>query len=94
MSEMDVTDNPGAERYEITVDGKLAGFVEYTVGDGVVALTHTEVDDAFAGQGVGGRLAQGTLDDLRRRGLRVSPICPFIKGYIEKHADYRDLVAS
>jgi uncharacterized protein len=94
MSEMQVTNAEPASRYEITVDGKLAGFVDYTAGDGTVALIHTEVDDAFGGQGVGGHLAKGALDDLRRQGLRVSPICPFIKGWIEKHAEYQDLVAS
>jgi len=94
MSDMNVTDNAEASRYEITVDGKLAGFVQYTAGDGVIALVHTEVDDAFGGQGVGGRLAQGALDDIRRQGKQVNPTCPFIKGYIEKHADYQDLVAS
>lgn len=94
MSEMQVTDNAEASRYEITVDGKLAGFVDYADGEGTRALVHTEVDDAFGGQGVGGRLAQGALDDIRRQGLQVSPICPFIKGYIEKHADYQDLVTS
>ena len=94
MSEMHVTDNAGAGRYEITVDGALAGFVEYTDGEGTRALVHTEVDEAFGGQGVGGRLAKGALDDIRRQGMKVSPICPFIKGYIEKHADYQDLVAS
>lgn len=94
MSEMNVTDNAGAERYEITVDGELAGFVEYTAGNDTIALTHTEVDDAFGGQGVGGRLAAGALDDIRRQGKQVNPICPFIKGWIEKHPDYQDLVAA
>lgn len=94
MSEMEVTNAEAASRYEITVDGKLAGFVDYTAGDGVIALVHTEVDDAFGGQGVGGRLAQGALDDIRRQAKSVSPVCPFIKGYIEKHAEYQDLVAS
>ena len=92
--EQNVTDNADAGRYEITVDGKLAGFVDYTDGERTRALTHTEVDDAFGGQGVGGRLAQGALDDIRQQGKQVSPICPFIKGWIDKHPDYQDLVAA
>ena len=94
MSEMEVTNAEAKSRYEITVDGQLAGFVDYTVGDGTVALIHTEIDDAFGGQGVGGRLAQGALDDIRRQGMKVSPICPFIKSYIDKHPDEQDLLAS
>lgn len=94
MSDMEVTDAEAKSRYEITVDGKLAGFVDYTRGEGVVALIHTEVDDAFGGQGVGGRLAQGALDEIRRQGSKVSPVCPFIKGWIDKHPEYQDLVAT
>jgi predicted GNAT family acetyltransferase len=38
-------------------------------------------------------LATGVLDDARKKGLTVVPLCPFIAGYIERHSDYADLVA-
>ena len=78
--------------YEITVDGRHAGLAAFAEKDGVVVFTHTEVDPAFGGQGIGGRLAQAALDDARSRGLSVVPLCPFIKGWIDKHPDYQDLV--
>ncbi len=84
-----VTDNEAESRYEVHVDGALAGFLEYrTIGD-VVALVHTEVDDAYAGQGLGGKLAQFALDDAQARGVKVSPTCPFVAKYIDKHPEYR-----
>jgi predicted GNAT family acetyltransferase len=78
--------------YEITVDGTHAGLVAFVERDGAVVFTHTEVDPAFGGQGIGGQLAQAALNDVRSRGLSVVPVCPFIKGWIDKHPDYQDLV--
>jgi predicted GNAT family acetyltransferase len=59
-----------------------------------VIFTHTQVEDAYEGHGVGSALARFALDDVRASGTRkVLPLCPFIKGWIEKHPDYADLVA-
>ncbi|MFB4316902.1 GNAT family N-acetyltransferase [Actinomadura sp. 21ATH] len=89
----EISDNAEASRYEIRVDGELAGFAEYRTRPGKIVFTHTEVFDAFEGQGVGGALARGALDGVRAKGgLAVVPLCPFIKGWIDRHPDYQDLV--
>ncbi len=92
---VDVTirDNPEAQRYEALVDGEVAGFATYRRRGSVLDFDHTVVEDAFEGKGVGSRLAKGALDDVRARGLEVIATCPFIKGYIDKHEAYRDLLA-
>lgn len=92
MSETVVRDNPAEHRYEIHVDGALAGFTVYQPGDGLLAFVHTEIDDAYAGQGLAKVLVGATLDDVRARGLAVLPFCPFVRGFIAKNADYLDLV--
>jgi uncharacterized protein len=89
-----VVDNPGARRFEAYVDGALAGFAEYQPHPDRIVFTHTEVDPAFEGKGVGSRLAAGALDAVRARGLRVVPLCPFIAGYLSRHPEYADLVDS
>jgi uncharacterized protein len=88
-----VADAPERSRFEISVDGALAGFAVYQLGPGRITFVHTEIDDAYAGQGLGGKLARSALDDVRARGLAVRPACPFIAGWIAKHPDYADLVA-
>ncbi|GGT48874.1 GNAT family N-acetyltransferase [Actinomadura citrea] len=88
----EITDNAERGRYEIRVDGDLAGFAEYERGEGAVVFTHTEVDSAFEGKGVGSALARGALDDVRAKGRSVVPLCPFIKKWIGRHPDYQDLV--
>jgi predicted GNAT family acetyltransferase len=88
-----VTNNAGAKRYEAHLDGGLAGFAEYQLTDELIVFTHTEVDPAFEGKGVGSALARFALDDVREDGTRkVLPLCPFIKGWIERHREYVPLV--
>jgi uncharacterized protein len=88
-----VINNADAGRYEVSLDGKPAGFAEYRLRDGRVIFTHTEVDSTFEGHGLGSSLARGALDDVRDRGLQAVPLCPFIAAYIERHPEYQDLVA-
>jgi uncharacterized protein len=88
----DVVHNPDESRYEIHVDGKVAGFTQYRVTPGAWEFVHTEIDDAYEGQGLGGQLARGALDDVRAKGQKVIATCPFIKGWIAKHDDYQDLL--
>lgn len=93
MTDVTVTDNPDEHRYEARVDGELAGFAVYRFTDELIVFTHTEVDPAFEGKGVGGALARYALDDVRDQGTRkVMPLCPFIKAWIGKHPDYIPLV--
>lgn len=87
----DVRDNPARHRFELEVDGHLAIAV-YSLAPGVITFIHTEVPDALAGRGIGSRLAKGALAQVRARGLKVVPRCPFIRGYIEKHPEWQDLL--
>ncbi|XVX20149.1 GNAT family N-acetyltransferase [Actinomycetota bacterium] len=93
MSDVTVTKNEAESRYEAHIDGQRAGIAEYQLTDELVVFTHTEVDPAFEGKGVGGALARYGLDDVRADGSRkVMPLCPFIKAWIAKHPDYIPLV--
>jgi predicted GNAT family acetyltransferase len=89
-----VTDNPAELRYELHVDGELAGIIRYRRQPGAIVLVHTDVDRRFDGHGLGTRLVQGALDDLRARGLAVVPLCPFVADFIDRYPEYRDLVTT
>ena len=88
----EVRRNDTATRYEIHVDGVLAGFAVYRVVDDRLVFTHTEIDDAFEGQGLGSELVIDALDDVRARGERIVAQCPFVRRFLERHEEYRDLV--
>jgi uncharacterized protein len=87
----DVVNNTSQHRYELAVEGHIAA-TYYTLADGVITFVHTEVPPELGGKGIGSKLIRGALDQVRADGLKVIPECPFVKAFIEKHADYQDLL--
>ncbi|ACV81038.1 GNAT family N-acetyltransferase [Nakamurella multipartita] len=87
-----VTDNPEQHRFEIHAGGVLAGFTEYRVREDRYSFVHTEIGDEFGGRGLASWLIKDALDEMRTRGAAVLPYCPFVKRFIQRHAEYQDLV--
>jgi hypothetical protein len=87
-----VVDAKARRRFEVSVDGELAGFLVYREKGGLLALIHTEVEGRFEGRGLGGRLARFALDQARGQGVAVLPFCPFVNSWMQRHPEYTDLV--
>ena len=92
--ETTVRDVPEADRYEIRDGDRLLGVAAYRRHGEQLHFTHTEVDPDVGESGLGSRLVRGALDDVRSKGGHVVPLCPFVRGWIERHPDYADLVAA
>jgi predicted GNAT family acetyltransferase len=90
----EVVDNPEELRFELRRNDELAGVILYRRAPGIAVLVHTDISPGFEGRGFGHVLVKGALDDLRRRGLRVVPVCPFVASYIRHHPEYLDLVGA
>ncbi len=88
-----VTHNSAKQRYEIHVDGILAGFTQVIEDGGVVTFPHTVVFDQFEGQGLAAHLVTDALDDVRVRDKKVIATCAYVAQFIDKHPDYKDLLA-
>ena len=88
----EVRNNEAANQYELEVEGRLA-LAAYRLQDGRITFTHTEVPDELEGRGIGSKLVGAALEDARAQGLKVVPACPFVKRYIEKHPELKDLLA-
>lgn len=89
----EVRDNRDEDRYEIRLDGKLVGLADYVLRADVVTIPHTETSPEFGGRGLASTLVKFGLDDIRARGLRVRPSCPFVAAFIAKNPQYQDLLA-
>ncbi len=89
---IEVEDRPDEGRFAVSVDGVDAGEAQYKQEDGRRVFDHTEVYDRFEGKGVGGALIKAALEATQAAGDRVVPVCDFVRSYIERHPDYRDLV--
>lgn len=94
MAEATITvrDNPEKNRYELVIDDAVAGEIVYRKGPGALVLLHTEISEALEGQGLGAQLVAGALDDIRARGLKIVPLCPFVAAYLRRHPEDGDLV--
>lgn len=89
-----VVHRPDERRYQLLVGGEHAGEIVYRDrGNDVLAFLHTEVDPKLQRKGLGSALVAGALDDVRDRGLRVVPLCPFVDAYIRGHPKEGDLLA-
>jgi len=89
-----VVNVPEASRYELRDGERMIGEAAYRRRNGRIAFIHTEVDEALEGRGLGSALVATALDDARREGLEVVPLCPFVAAFIERHPEYQDLVAA
>jgi hypothetical protein len=90
--ELTVVHDADRQRYALRRGPDVLGSATYHWDQGRVVLDHTGIDPARREKGLGAILARGTLDDLRARGLRVIPQCPFMAAFIRRNPEYQDLV--
>lgn len=97
--EITIVDVPERQAFILQVDGHAAGQLVYSLSDGapqLLDLTHTEVDEEFAGQGLAGRLVRGALTALQNRqpAVKVTASCPYAAKWIERHPEgFTSLIA-
>jgi uncharacterized protein len=91
---VDVRNNTQESRYELVVDGEVVGVAEYREQGDLLVFPHTQIKSSLRGQGMGARLVQAALDDVRASGRRVVPRCWYVAEFIETNPAYRDLVAA
>jgi predicted GNAT family acetyltransferase len=91
-SHSNIIDNPDEQRFELAEGGHTA-VASYRLEGDTISFTHTVVPEEIEGRGFGSRLVRFALDQARERGLKVVPLCYFVKGYIERHPEYQDLLA-
>ncbi len=87
-----VADASERERYEASIDGVLAGILEYKVRRDRIALIHTEVLPAFEGRGLAAAIVRFALDDARAQGRKVIATCPYVQSYLARHPEDLDIV--
>jgi uncharacterized protein len=81
-----VTDNQAGSRFELRADGRLAELLYRRHGNRLV-LIHTEVPEELEGRGLGGTLVAAAVDRAAREDLTVVPLCPFARGWLQRHPD-------
>ncbi len=89
----EVHDNAGSSRYEVLVDGAVAGHLAYRRAGDDLHIPSTVVQPAYRGQGLAALLVRHALDDVRSRGGSVTTTCWYVQDWLAAHPDYRDVLA-
>lgn len=82
----------GAQRFTTQVDGARCE-LDYTLAAAVMTITHTGVPAAVGGRGIAAALVQEAFATARSEGWKVVPACSYAAVWLERHAEYRDLLA-
>lgn len=80
------------DRFQIAEDGQVAGFAQFIDHDGQRIFFHTEIGEAFGGRGLAGIVVREALDATRTDGLRIVPVCPYVKKFVQTHHDWDDIL--
>lgn len=83
----------GPDRFEISVDGNVAGFTQFVDHDGRRVFFHTEIGEEFGGQGLAGILVEQAVAATREDGVTLVPVCPYVKKWLTKHPEHEDISA-
>ena len=84
---------PARQRYEIHVDGEVAGVLRYEEHEGVRDFIRTEVEPRFGGRGLAKQLVREALEDVRASGMHVRPVCSYVTRILDESAEYADIDA-
>ncbi len=84
--------NESRAEFEVWVDGRMAGYIDYELAGDVISFEHTVVYPDFGGRGLGGLLVRYAVEESRQQGWKVVPHCPFARAWLAKHPQYDDVV--
>jgi predicted GNAT family acetyltransferase len=86
-------EGPAKGRYVVRLDGAEAEMTYSRAGAGLVIIDHTSVPNALRGRGIGEAMVARGIEDARREGKKVIPLCPYAKGRIERHPEWQDVLS-
>jgi len=81
-------------KYYAVIDGHEAHIRFAPAGDRTLDFQHTEVPRELRGRGVADTLVRRALEDVRARGERIVPTCPFVRAFLGKHPEYQALTVT
>lgn len=93
-SQLAITDNEERSRFELRVDGTLAGWLDHRPAGDSVIVAHTEVVDGHEGVGLGAALVRHALEAARTSGKTVIATCPFALSYIDRHPELDEFLVA
>jgi predicted GNAT family acetyltransferase len=90
---IELEDRGSKGRYVLrSPDGEEAEMTFSKAGEQLIIIDHTDVPDAFRGQGAGLRLETRAVEDARAAGTKIIPLCPFANAQFRRHKEWADVL--
>ncbi len=80
-------------RFEVQVDGHR-NVCDYRLAGDAMQLVHTEVHPSLEGRGIAAALVAAAVAHARAEGLRVLPLCSYVRSWLRRHPEHADLLAA
>lgn len=90
--EIELEDTGSKGRYVLRAEGAEAEMTFSKAGEHMIIIDHTQVPDAFRGQGAGLRLVTRAVEDARVSGKKIIPLCPFANAQFKRHPEWADVL--
>lgn len=91
MGTLNIVHNNEEKRFEITLDDGSLAMIEYRRAGNNIIYIHTEVPEAYEGQGIASKLAHHVMEYAKENNLKVQALCPFVKKYVDEHEEYQSI---
>ena len=93
--DLQIQHQPNQKEFVAEINGKKAVLQYEILADGkILDYYHTFVPPEFRGQKIGEKIVKFALDYAREKHLQVIPSCPFVEVFIDRHPEYKSLVAN
>jgi predicted GNAT family acetyltransferase len=87
-------DRPTGGAYRVKVDGQVAEMTFSRASDQLIIIDHTDVPEALRGRKLGNLLLERAIADMRGKGGKIFPLCPFAASQFRSHPEYRDVLST
>lgn len=94
LPEIERVDRPSGGVYRIQIDGHTAEMAFSRTSDSLIIIDHTDVPETLRGKRVGNLLLERAIADMRAKGGKIFPLCPFAASQFRRHAEYRDVLST
>jgi predicted GNAT family acetyltransferase len=91
-TDVDVRHAPHASRFEAVVEGELCR-LDYRLDADLMRIHHTAVPSRLEGRGIAAALTRSAVEHARAEGLRIEPLCGYVRAWMTRHPEYADLIA-
>ncbi len=84
---------PNKQKFELKIGTSEAAILSYRQRGDLFHFDHTFVPPELRGKGAAAQITNYALLEARRLGWKVIPDCSYVENYIEKHPEFKNLLA-